>query len=188
MKKGNKKLLVVVALLLLVCVGIGTYAIYRSSATGTATVPTASWSVKVNETDMETGAFTFGAGDITWTTNTSAVSGKIAPGSTGTITLEIDATGSEVNVDYTATVGTIKVNGVDNTNSGFTVTPHATADGSGVINYSTTTDAMKKTLTFDVVWTGTDADLPAKDTADKAMAGYDITIPVTVTAKQHLGA
>lgn len=188
MKKGNKKLLVIVALLLLVCVGIGTYAIYRSSATGTATVPTASWSVKVNSADMETGAFTFGPSDISWTTNTSAVSGKIAPGSTGTITLEIDATGSEVNVDYTATVGTIQVDGVDKTNSGFTVTPHESTDASGTISYSTTANAMKKTLTFDVEWTGTDADLTDKDTADKAMAGKNITIPVTVTAKQHLGA
>ncbi len=188
MKKGNKKLLVVVALLLLVGVAIGTYAIYRTSATGNATVATAAWSVKVNGTDTETGAFTFSAGDITWTTNTSANPDKIAPGSSGTITLEIDATGSEVNVDYTATVGTILVDGVANTNSGFTVTPHAAADGSGTISYDTTANAMKKTITFDVVWTGTDSDTTAKDTADMAMDGIDITIPVTVTAKQHLGA
>ena len=189
MKKGNKKVLVIALLLLLIGAGIATYAIYRTSATGTATVATATWSVKVNNTDTETGAFTFSASDITWSTNTSAVSGKIAPGSTGTITLEIDATGSEVNVDYTATVGTIKV-GNENLSSdaGFTVTPHDTTDGTGTINYSTTANAMKKTLTFDVVWTGTDSDTTAKDQADMAMDGINITIPVTVTAKQHLGA
>ena len=188
MKKKNKKFLVVAALLLLIGVGFGTYAIYRTSSIGTATVATATWSVKVNSADTETGAFTFSADDIDWTTNTSAVDGKIAPGSSGTLTLEIDATGSEVNVDYTASVGTILVNGVANTNEGFTVTPHEAADAAGTIAYSTTTDAMKKTITFDVVWTGTDADSTTKDTADMAMDGINVSIPITVTAKQHLGA
>lgn len=188
MKKKNKKFLVVAALLLLIGVGFGTYAIYRTSSLGTATVATATWSVKVNNTDTETGNFTFSASDINWTKNTSAVEGKIAPGSTGTLRLVIDATGSEVNVDYTASVGTILVDGVANTNTGFTVTPHESTDGAGTIAYSTTTDAMKKTITFDVVWQGADTDLPAKDTADMAMDGIDVSIPITVTAKQHLGA
>ena len=188
MKKGNKKILVIALLLLLIGAGIATYAIYRTSQTGNATVATATWSVKVNGTNTETGAFTFGASDITWSTNTSANTDKIAPGSTGTITLEIDATGTEVNVDYTATVGTILVDGVANTNSGFTVTPAAATDSAGTIAYSTTANAMKKTLTFNVEWTGTDSDTTAKDQADMAMDGINITIPVTVTAKQHLGA
>lgn len=186
MKKGNKKILVIALLLLLIGAGIATYAIYRTSAIGTATVATATWSVKVNGTDTETGSFTFGANDITWTTNTSANNGKIAPGSTGTITLEIDATGTEVNVDYTATVGTILVNGVANTNSGFTVTPATSSDAAGTISYSTTANAMKKTLTFNVVWTGAETDTTSKDQADMAMDGINITIPITVTAKQHL--
>lgn len=187
MKKGNKKLLVVAVLLLLVCVGIGTYAIYRSSATGEATVATATWAVKVNNTNIvQSDTFTFTESNINWTTNTSAVEGKIAPGSSGTITLEIDATGSEVNVDYTAAVGTIQVAGVDNANNAFTVTPHATADETGTIPYSTTTNAMKKTLTFDVTWTGDDDDNASKDASDIGMSGKNITIPITVTAKQHL--
>ncbi len=183
--KGNKKLLVIAALLLVACAGFATYAIYRSSATGTATVATATWSVKVNSTDIETNAFTFGADDVNWTTNPGK-NGKIAPGATGTITLEIDATGSEVDVDYTVSVGTIKVAGSDNTNTDFTVTPATSTDGSGTITYSTTANAMKKTITLNVVWSGADSDQPTKDTADKAMAGKNITIPVTVTAKQHL--
>ena len=41
---------------------------------------------------METKTFTFTEADIVWTDTNSAVEGKIAPGATGTITIEIDAT------------------------------------------------------------------------------------------------
>ncbi len=43
--KGNKKLLAVAVLLLLLAVSYSTYAIYKSSATGTASVGTAAWRV-----------------------------------------------------------------------------------------------------------------------------------------------
>ncbi len=186
MKKSNKKLLVLAILLLVVCAGVGTFAIYRSTSSGTTTATTAQWAVKVNGTNMETGSFTFGASDITWTTNTSKVSGKIAPGSTGTITLEIDATGLEVDVDYTAAIESVKIDGTTVSNSAFTVTPATTTDGAGTIAYNAT--SMKKTITLNVVWTGADSDTTEKDTADKAMAGKDIEIKLNVTAKQHLGA
>ena len=184
MKKGNKKLIIIAVLLLLAGVGIGTYSIYRSTATGTATVSTASWAVKVNGSSMETNTFTFGSSDIVWSTNTSAVAGKIAPGSTGTISFEINATGSEVNVDYTATIDSVKIDNATVTNSGFTVTPAVASDMSGTINYNAT--SMKKKITLNVVWTGTNSDNSSKDAADKAMAGKDVKIQVTVTAKQHL--
>lgn len=183
--KGNKKLLVIAALLLAICVGVGTYAIYRSTASGNATVTTAKWAVKVNGASMETGLFTFGASDINWTTNPSKVAGKIAPGATGTITLEIDATGSEVDVDYTAAIESVKVDGTAVSNASFTVTPATTADGAGTIAYDAT--SMKKTITLNVAWTGDDNDTTEKDTADKNLAGKDIEIKLNLTAKQHIG-
>jgi hypothetical protein len=184
MKKGNKKLLVIALLLLLLGAGIGTYAIYRSTSVGTATVSTAKWSVKVNSADMETQTFTFRASDVNWTTNTSAVSGKIAPGSSGTLKVIIDATGSEVPVDYTVNIDSVKINGTAVSNTGFTVTPAVAADMSGTIAYSST--SMTKTVTLNVVWTGTNSDTTAKDSADKAMNNKNVDIQVTVTAKQHI--
>ena len=183
MKKGHKKLLVVAVLLLLVCVGIGTYAIYRSSASGNASVSTAAWVVEVNDTSIVT-SNSFTVGNINWSTHRGK-NGKIAPGDTGTITLEIDATGSEVDVDYTVQVGTILVDGVANTNTGFTVT-NTGENASGTIAYSTTENAMKKTITLNVTWLGDDNDDASKDANDIAMSNKPITIPVTVTAKQNL--
>ena len=45
---------------------------------------------------------------------------------------------------------------------------------------------MKKTITLNVVWTATDE--ATQNTTDLSMDGIDITIPVTVTAQQHIGA
>ncbi len=186
MTKENKKgksLLVIAALLLVVFIGIGTYAIYRSTASGTATVSTANWSVKINNADMETKTFTFNNADISWTSNPGK-NGKIAPGAKGTITLELDATGSEVDVAYTATVKSIKIGGTAVTGDDFTVKTKETTDAAGTITYNA--DSMKKTITLEVTWNGADSDTTTKDTADKAMAGKDVEIEVEVTAKQSL--
>ena len=184
MEKTTKCLLIIAILLLLVT-GVGTYAIYRANTTGTATLTTAAFQVKTNSTNVETGSFNFDASDITWTKTNSPVSGKIAPGATGTITLEIDATGSEVDVDYIVTAGTIQVNGVDNNDSGITGTGATASDNNGTISYSTTQNAMKKTITLNIIWLGSDSDESEKDAVDLTMNGGNITIPVTVQVKQH---
>ena len=50
--KGNKKILVVAVLLLLIAVSYSTYAIYKSSASASDTVNTAAWVVTVNTDDI----------------------------------------------------------------------------------------------------------------------------------------
>ncbi len=54
--KGNKKLLIVAVLLLLIAVSYGTYAIYRTQFSGSATVKTAKWSavLKKGSTQVST--------------------------------------------------------------------------------------------------------------------------------------
>ena len=176
--KGDKKILVVAILVLLLSVCFSTYAIYRSSANGSGTVTAAAWQVKVKGNDISSASFTFGYNDINWTTLTG-YNDTIAPGSSGTITIPVDATGSEVDVIITAALGT----GMTLPN-GMSVT---VADGGTVnIPYSTVTDAMKTNVTLNIAWTGTDDDIESKDTSDKTQSGNNITIPVTLTAKQSV--
>lgn len=182
-KRGNKKILVLALLLLLVVVSYSTYSIYKSNSEGTSTVPTANWSVKVNGSDMETKTFTFTESDIVWTDTNSAVAGKIAPGAKGTITIEIDATGSEVPVAYTATLGQVKVANTNIDNNNFTVTAAEGSSLTGTIAYAASN--MKKTIVLEVEWTANDNDATnGANDKDKAMAGQEVTIPVTVIAQQ----
>ena len=97
--KDNKKLLVIAVLVLLITISFTTYAIYKSSATGTDSVKAAAWVVKVNNTDIVEND-TFTANDITWANTRIGKNDTIAPGDHGTVDVVIDATGSEVDVDY----------------------------------------------------------------------------------------
>lgn len=187
MKKGNRKLLAVAVLLLFVTISFGTYAIYRVTSTGAATVDTAAWTVKLNGTSQTstTKTFTFTNSDIDWTNSKAAVANKIAPGATGTITVELDATGSEVNVAYDVNVKSIKVDGevVPNANE-FSVALNSS--DTGKLAYAA--ENMKKNIVLDFNWAGSDSDNDAKDAADIAINNKSIEVEVEITVKQDLGA
>lgn len=179
MRNGNRNLLIIAILLMLVTISLSSYAIYKSSATGTASADVAAWVVKVDGTNIVS-SNTFTANDIVWSQNSNIKSGKIAPGSQGTITFEIDASESEVALDYTVSVDTANI-----TNNKITVT-NAGANASGTIAYSSTAANMKKTVTINVAWTAEDVE--ATNTSDMAIAGTTIEIPIVVTVTQHTGA
>ncbi len=175
--KGNKKILILSLLVLLLSVCFSTYAIYRNSADGTGTINAANWSVLVDGTDIESATFNFTAADITWTTKTG-YNNTIAPGSVGYIEIPVDADGSEVDVILTASLTTT------NLPSGMT----ATVDGGDTktIAYSATDGDMETTVKINIAWTGTDADDSTKDGTDLAVEGTSLSLPVTLTAKQSV--
>ena len=174
--KGDKKILVVAILVLLLAVCFGTYAIYRATGSATGSIKAAAWSVKVNDTDIASTNYTFGASNITWTKLTG-YNNTIAPGSEGFIEIPVDATGSEVDVVLTATLGSTTLP------TGMTAT---LASNSQTIAYSTTTDAMKTKVRINIAWTGSESDTSEKDGTDLAAQGTTLSIPVTLTAKQSV--
>ena len=173
--KKNKKLLVIAVLLLLVTIGFS-YAIYRSSTTANGTVNTAAWSVKINGTDMDSANYTFGYSDIHWDANPGKAN-TIAPGATGYIDIPVDASGSQVDVILTAALeSTTLPDGMNATIS----------QASQTIAYSATEGQMKANVRINITWTGTVKDATSKDTTDKAANGSEISIPVTLTARQKV--
>jgi len=173
--KGEKKLLIVAILLLLITVSFGTYAIYKSSATGTGTVTAATWNVTVNTANIAT-TNTFTLGDIDWgSSSVSKVAGKIAPGDEGTINIVIH-NGSEVDIDYA-----ISLSEVNTGNTRITVAPVTTGADTGTIAYG----GEDVTVQLKVKWEAVDSD--SANNEDVTFAGTEITIPVTVTATQRPG-
>jgi hypothetical protein len=176
--KGDKKILVVAILVLLLAVCFGTYAIYRATGSATGSIKAAAWSVKVDGTDIASTNYTLGADDITWTTLTG-YNHTIAPGSEGYIEIPVDATGSEVAVVLTATLGSTTLP------NGMTATLASGSD-SQTIAYSTTENAMKTNVRINIAWAGAESDDSSKDSSDLTASGTTISIPVTLTAKQSL--
>ena len=176
--KGNKKILVVAILLFMVSVGLTSFAIYKSEATGEGTVNTAAWVVKVNNDNIVANN-TFTLGNITWATPRYGQNNKIAPGDHGTVNVVIDASGSEVGVSYAITIDT---DDIDNEN--FTITAATGSEPlTGTIAYGA---SMTKTVTLDITWTGVDdATEDGANDQDIALAGQAIAIPVKVTVTQN---
>lgn len=166
--KGNKKILAVALLLLLVAVSFGTYAIYKSSATGTSSVKAANWAITVNEADIVEEE-TFTVGDITWTTH-NGKNNTIAPGDKGTITITIH-NGAEVDVNYAVTIGSI-------TGTPLTVTAATGSTLTGGIAYQ----GADATITLDVEWATEDT--TAQNETDLGYADHTLAVPVTVTVSQ----
>lgn len=183
--KGNKKVLALALLLLLVVASFGTYAIYKTVATSdSASVTAANWVIKVNNTDVVTSTHTFALGDINWGTQTHVATGKIAPGSTGTVDLVLDATGTEVSLDYEVAIGNVTVDGSAVPAGTITVTSggNATATGSILVNAADKT----ATVPLTIAWAGTTGDTDSKNDTDLGLRGKTIELEVTVTATQKL--
>ena len=171
----KKYLLIALVVLLLVGTTFVTYSIYRNNYSGSGTVGAATWAVKVKKGSTEVQNLNFGLEDITWTKH-NGKNGTIAPGDKGYIEYTIDASGSEVNVDYDVTVGTIT-----NGTGGFNVEANPS---SGVIFYATGSGAMTKTIRLNVVWDASLDDDSSKDSSDVGTGNKTLTIPVTITLKQ----
>ncbi len=99
-KKQKKMFLSIVAILILIVLLIGfTFAKYYSVYEGAVSVQAAKWSFRVNGWNpVETEKLSLTR--LASTTNINLEEGKIAPGYGGEIPIEIDATGSEVDVNY----------------------------------------------------------------------------------------
>lgn len=190
--KGNKKLLVVVALLLLLTLTFTSYAIYKNSYAGNANVNAAKWNVSFaagQTTVTDNFVLTFDATDCPGNTHTA--SGVIAPGASCSKTITVDAGDTQVDVQVTATadqsnitVGGTAVSGTNPFTVGATV-----AATEGIIAYDD--NPKTTTVTVTISWAGTDDSSanPADvmNNADTGVAGQTITVPVTLTAKQVVG-
>ena len=96
---NTKPIVVLLALLLVTAIAFSMYAYakYKTTLTGNGTATVAKWSFKVNGQTQ-----TIPDIDLTQTmdTHNNVAEGKIAPGTSGHFDLELDATGSEVAIDY----------------------------------------------------------------------------------------
>ena len=195
MRKSKVRDIVVALIVLAIALFFiaGTYARYSSSATVNGTVQVAKWQVKLDDTDISTTTTTK---NITFTvqSNTNVVDGKIAPAVTATAEVELDLTGTEVAVDFDATIDPnfdLTTVGASGDKLTLTTKVDGTAYTSGTVqtislpNGSAFTAANgKKTVTLELTWTNDDTN--NADDSTMGNAAPTITIPVTLTAQQHI--
>lgn len=194
--KKRKVLAVLVALLIVVGAGVYTYARYITTKTGRDDVKVAKWTATIKQ-----GGTTVSDNfDLTLTLsdNDYVVNGKIAPDRSATATLVVDLTGTEVATDIEVDLGSVTGLPTGMTISGVTANGSTMTKTGNV--YSTTVDlnAAKTaissntvTLVITATWDNANDANNANDTGfgdGTNDADWTLHIPVTVTAKQHIGA
>lgn len=98
LKKSKKivLLLVAIAAIIFSFVGGQSYAKYMSKVTGQGTADIASWSFKVNENEEKMQTISLKSRQ----NNSTLLNNKIAPGTEGEFQIKLDATGTDVGINY----------------------------------------------------------------------------------------
>ena len=96
MKKKTIAIIAILVAIILSFVGGQTYSKYVTEVRGDGTAQIATWDFKVNGQKEEVQTISLGS---TYDSST-LVNGKIAPGTEGNYQIKVDATGSDVGIDY----------------------------------------------------------------------------------------
>lgn len=189
LKKSKKivVLLIAISAILISFLGGRAYAKYMSRVTGQGTADIASWSFKVNEKEEKIQTISLKS----TVNNSSLVNNKIAPGTEGKFQIKLDATGSDVGINYVIKFEneTLKPTNLKFTYDGKTYNSLTELQKSltGTIN-ANNQDKIKE-LTIGWNWqyeTGkTEQEIKASDTVDtqngKQMKNYTFDIVVSGT-------
>lgn len=192
MNKKIKIALILVAIILIAALAISlAYSRYFSKITGTGEATVAKWSFKVNGKADNLGTITLGN---TTAENSKVADGKVAPGTSGKFSVELNADGTEVALDYTIKFenlsDTFPTNLKFYTDAAHTteISDITTAGMTGTIGLS---DSKTKTVEIYWAWdyqTGADDATKATndgiDTTD-GVAAKTITFDVVVTGTQQ---
>ena len=206
--KIKRGILIVIMLACIIALIGATYSRYTSTGTATVTATVAKWSVKLGSEDISTEAKTINA-TFVYDSNDYVKDGRIAPGRSGYFDIEVDPTGSEVAVDYEFSINSVAIAQAleENSTSAIAITGATytvfggSATAANLTNSSTVAftesladvlDGKKVTVRVFIAWDNDSDANNESDTAEGIAAhaagenGKTISIPVSVTAKQHI--
>ena len=172
----NKKLMLLIAFIcLLFCVATvqDTYAKYTSAINETTDISIARWRILVNDFDIRSSASTTNLIEPQFNGNANIAADVIAPTATGSFTMEVDATDTDLSFNYEITVSNSvnsPVTDIEVTTCTLNGTPVNVVNGvvSGTI---TLADQRVNTFVFNIQW---------KDGTGETMDNADDTATTTL--------
>ena len=190
MKKRSGISVLAILLVLFTCSFVFyTYSRYSSSSNDSSTAKVAPWKVSVNGTDIVKNK-TFTTNDITWSSNKNIADGYIAPGRSGNFNIELDPTGSKVDMDYSIKIDSTAINNsnIEVTSVKINGTELTGVDGvyTGTLTLAEVTSGTKVNANVTITWTDKNTDSANIEDTNTGSDANDISIPVTVTATQSV--
>lgn len=191
-------LLIIVVAILIAIIG-GTYARYSSKIDTNANVNIAKWAIKFTDGTNELDS----THDVTFTTTSNAniVANKIAPSYSAVGNAQVELKDTEVSVDLKVDLSSANLStlfpGVDASRISTsvvvkkgqtTISPDAEGWYAISLPSGAAFTAANGTIDVEITLTWTNSDTENQVTADTAIgvAGGSKTIPVTITARQHI--
>ena len=189
----NKKILILglLSFLVLFIFGIAsTFGLFHSNVDGDVNTDVAKWNILINDTNISDGVNDkFVINDLAYSDTTNKKPGTIAPGTSGTFSLTLDATDTQVSVIYTIVVDDSKFG-----NEMLKIAKVEKVAGSG--DFQEVTDGVyqgiipynaksKVTIDFTITWINDEANNEI-DSEVGTRENPDLEIPVVVTATQYV--
>lgn len=165
------------------CLLGGTLAKYTTAVTGTGTASVAAWSFKVN--NQSTATIT-GIALTDTTLNSKVTSGKVAPGTDGQLQVSLDATGSDVAIDWTVEISNVANKPTnlkfysDNTFN----TPLTETSGKYTVSGTIALNAVGTAVTVPIYWKWA-YETTSGDAADTGDQGKAMTFDIGITGTQQ---
>lgn len=165
MKKQDKIIIVLIAVLILIFIVSKTLSLLQTNVTGAAEMPLAKWNILINGTELtSTSTADIRVNNIEWDENSHTSSGVVAPGSTGKVYLEINPTNTGVAFTYSITY----IDKIINDEYVLTITDIKDGDGSliktapqsytGLFTLEEIRSRENKTVEIDVEWINNESD------------------------------
>ena len=172
-----------------------TYSLFETNKQISVSSNLAKWNVKVNNTMVTQNTAsvnTFNLGSIDWNSGGHVREGKAAPGSTGTIEIEIDPTDTQVSFTYEITIDTsslendeFNITSVSETNSNeFIRTGEFTY--LGIARLENNRRGQKYNIEINIAWNNNESN-NANDYELGKKAEIEVDIPVSLNISQYTG-
>lgn len=189
-KKKNK----IKVLFLIILIGMFylffhvSYSSYESEAQGRVNPNPSKWHIEINGNDVSNSPTqVISVDDVSWDA-THTRSGKIGPGSTGTVDLELDCTGTEVSVDYEfyfkdKTIDSDLILTVTNVTSTTSITRVANNHYTGRLSLTEINNNIKPVITVHLEWVNDDT----INDLDRDISDDSKFLLIDFNATQHKG-
>ncbi|MBR3161165.1 MAG: hypothetical protein IKF19_00335 [Bacilli bacterium] len=195
----NKKRIIVISVTLITFIlfitFFYTYSLFETNKQISVSSDLAKWNVKVNNTMVTKNTATintFNLGSIDWNSGGHVRNGKAAPGSTGTIEIEIDPTDTQVSFTYEIAIDTSSLE-----NEEFKITRVREINGNefirtgeltyvGIARLENNRRGQKYNIEIDITWNNNENN-NASDYELGKKAEIEVDIPISLDVSQYTG-
>lgn len=185
MNKINYKVFIVAIFVLLLTLFaiVQTYALFESDATGNVNFNVGEWVILLNGNDVKE-TRTISLNDFTYTNGVHTENGYFAPGSTASFDLIIDASDSDVSVEYLIDVDDESIATIPNIHLSVTNLDtnesNDTNSYNGIIRLSDQNKIAR--LRLNLIWTNQEE----YDESDTALINQQLAFDITANFKQYI--